>query len=123
MVNISEISQTIRKLVETRVNLIKEEIQDQVMGVVTRVLLLVIIGGLMLLVLLFFSLALAFFLSGLFESPYLGFLLVGFLYLLLVVGLYWLRYSPSIRREIQGGMSNFIFSNSPKKEKEDEEGA
>lgn len=122
MVNISEISQTIRRLVETRVNLIKEEIQDQVMGVVTRVLLLVIIGGLMLLVLLFFSLALAFFLSSLLESAYIGFLLVGLIYLLLVAGLYWLRYSPSIRREIQGGMSNFIFDN-PKKKKEDEEGA
>ncbi|NVK49112.1 MAG: phage holin family protein [Cyclobacteriaceae bacterium] len=122
MVNISEISQTIRRLVETRVNLIKEEIQDQVMGVVTRVLLLVIIGGLMLLVLLFFSLALAFFLSSLLESAYIGFLLVGLIYLLLVAGLYWLRYSPSLRREIQGGMSNFIFDN-PKKKKEDEEGA
>ncbi|MCS5490805.1 MULTISPECIES: phage holin family protein [Algoriphagus] len=122
MVNISEISQTIRKLVETRINLIKEEIQDQVMGVVTRVLLLVIIGGLMLLVLLFFSLALAFFLSSVFESTYSGFLLVGLFYLLLVVGLYWLRYSPSIRKEIQGGMSNFIFDNS-KKEEDGEEGA
>ena len=121
MVNISEISQTIRKLVETRINLIKEEIQDQVLGVVTRVFLLIINGGLMLLVLFFFSLALAFFLSCLLESTYSGFLLVGLFYLLLVAGLYWLRYSPSLRREIQNGMSNFIFDNSKKEEDGEEE--
>lgn len=118
--NISEISQTIRRLIETRINLVKLEVQDEVMKVASRVILLLVLAGLVLLVFLFFSLSLAFFLSTYFESTYLGFLVVGLLYLLIVLILYWSRYSQGMQRAVKNGMKMFVFD-PPKPPTSDEE--
>ncbi|MBY5951881.1 phage holin family protein [Algoriphagus sp. NF] len=120
MLNISEITQTIKKLVETRINLIKQDIQEEILTLTSRIFLLVVIGGLMLLVLLFLSLALAFFLSSYLESPFSGFLIVGLLFLLMILILYKVRDSKSFKQNIQNGLKNFI-GTAAKNFKSDEE--
>jgi hypothetical protein len=120
MINISEISQTIKKLVESRINLIKQDIQEQILTLTSRIFLLVVIGGLMLLVLLFLSLALALFLSSYLESPFSGFLIVGLLFLLIILILYRARDSKSFKINIQNGLNRFIGAGSKKMNADEE---
>ena len=95
MLKIGEIIQTVKGIVETKIDMVKLDIQDQISGILTRLIFLVMMGGSLLLVLLFFSLSLAFFLSQYFESPHMGFFLVGLLYLLVLLVLYLLRAKRS----------------------------
>jgi Ca2+/Na+ antiporter len=118
MLNLGEIVQTIKSIVETKVQLIKSEIQDEFVGILSRLILLLIMGSLTLLVLLFMSLSLAFFISQVTQSPYLGFLVVALMYLLVVMVLYLTRDSHSIQNQINSSLKNFIFN--PKKQNEDE---
>jgi len=121
MLKVTEIVQTVKSLVETRINIVKQEVQDEFLGIVSRTILLIVIGGLTLLVLLFFSLSLAFYLSTYFESPFLGFLIVGLLYLVLLLALYMGRYSIGIQEKVQGGLKDFIFSKIKKREEKEDE--
>ncbi|WP_297336441.1 phage holin family protein [Algoriphagus sp.] len=109
MLNVSEIVQTVKSLIETRVNLVKSEIQDEIMGMVSRIILLMAMVILVLLVFLFLSLSLAFFLSSVTESPFMGFLLVSLLYLLMLLILYLSRYNQGIQQKVQNGIKSFIF--------------
>ena len=118
MLNLGEIVQTIKSIVETRIQLVKSEIQDEFVGILSRLILLMIMGVLTLLVFLFLSLSLAFFISQVTQSPYLGFLIVALMYLLVVLILYLTRDSHSIQDQINSSLKNFIFS--AKREKEDE---
>lgn len=108
MLRIGEIIQTIKGIVETKVDIVKLEIQDQISGILSRLLILILMGGSLLLVLLFLSLSLAFFLSQYF-SPYMGFLLVGLLYLLVLLLLFLVRDFDSIQDKMQQGLKAFIF--------------
>lgn len=109
MLRIGEIIQTFKGIVETKVDMVKLDIQDQVSGVLSRLLILVLMGGSLLLVLLFLSLSLAFFLSQYFESPHMGFLIVGILYLLILLILYLIRDNDSTQEKMQRGLKGFIF--------------
>ncbi len=120
MFNVGEIVQTVKSLIETRIDLVKNEIQDQMLGIVSRVVLLMIMGVMLLLVILVFSLALAFFLSTYLGSPFMGFLIVGFLYIVFLLILYLSRDSLSIQNKVQVGMKSFIFKKSEEKTEDDE---
>lgn len=109
MLRIGEIIHTIKGIVETKVDIVKLEIQDQISGILSRLLILILMGGSLLLVLLFLSLSLAFFLSQYFESPYMGFLLVGLLYLLVLLLLFLIRDHDSIQDKMQKGLRGFLF--------------
>lgn len=119
MLKVSEIVQTVKSLIETRINLVKEEVQEEFLGILSRTILLIVLGGLTMLVLLFFSFSLAFYLATYFESPFMGFLIVGLIYLALVLAIYVGRYSPTIQVKVQGRLKNFIF-NRIKAKKQDE---
>ena len=121
MLKIGEIIQTLKGIVETKVELIKLEIQDEFLGVISRLLLLFLMSAICLLVLLFFSLSLAFYLSQFTNSPFMGFLLVGLLYLVILAFLYLTRYSKTIQRNIQEGMKVFIFNARKIKKDSDEQ--
>ena len=110
MINVGEIIKTLRGIVETRVGLIKEEIQEEFLGFLSRLILLVVIGSLLLLVFLFLSLSLAFFLSQVTQSPYLGFLIVALIYFLVMLVLYLSRDSLRLRQRTEVSLKNF-FSN------------
>lgn len=109
MLRIGEIIQTIKGIVETKVDMVKLDIQEQISGILSRLVILILMGGSLLLVLLFLSLSLAFFLSQYFESPHMGFLLVGLLYLLILWILYLIRDNDSTQEKMQKGLKGFIF--------------
>ncbi|WP_339866854.1 phage holin family protein [uncultured Algoriphagus sp.] len=109
MLRIGDIIQTLKGLVETKIDMVKIDIQDQISGVLSRLLLLTLMAMSIMLVLLFFSFSLAFFLSQYFESPHLGFLIVGILYLLVFVILYLVRDNDPTQEKMQNGLKGFIF--------------
>ena len=119
MLKISEIVQTIKGIVEARIGLVRQEIQDEFVGILSRLILLIVIGSMLLLVFLFLSLSLAFFLSQVTKSPYLGFLIVALMYFLIVLVLVLSRDSLKIQEKIQSVLKEFIFQmNNPEKEDE-----
>ncbi|SEG28364.1 phage holin family protein [Algoriphagus boritolerans] len=109
MLNISEIVQTVKGIVETRIGLVKEEIQDEFLGILSRIILLTVIGSLLLLVFLFLSLSLAFFLSQVTKSPYMGFLIVALIYFLIVLVMFLSKDSLQIQEKTEGLLKRFIF--------------
>lgn len=119
MLKIGEIIDTVKGIVETKVELVKYEIQEEFIGIVFRMLLLVFMGAVGLLVLLFFSFSLAFFLSQYTKSPYMGFLLVGGLYLILLGALYYTRYSVRLQRGVEVGLRSFIFNRRTRKKNDE----
>jgi cytochrome c biogenesis protein CcdA len=120
MLKLGKIVHTIKGVVETKVELVKFEIQEKFVEIIFRLLFLTFLIVLGLLVLLFFSFSLAFFLSQYTELPYMGFLLVGGLYLILFGVVYYLRYSEHVQYGIETGLRRFIF-NKKKKKKDNEQ--
>jgi CHASE3 domain sensor protein len=121
MFKISEIVQTVKGIIETRIGLVKQEIQDEFVGILSRIILLTVMGSLLLLVFLFLSISLAFFLSQLTKSPYMGFLIVALIYLLIVLVMFLTRDSLQIQERIEGVLKNFILK-IKKNRREDDNG-
>ncbi|WP_111669170.1 phage holin family protein [Algoriphagus litoralis] len=121
MLKIPEMIQTIKSLIETRVSLVKQEIQDEFVGILSRIILLTVIGSMLLLVFLFLSLSLAFFLSQVTKSPYMGFLLVALAYFLVVLLMVLTRDSLQLQKRTEDLLKNFIFQIKKKKEENNDE--
>jgi len=115
MVNFAEIIQTIKSLVETRIELVKSDIQDQLVGMLSRLILLILIGSIGLVSGLFLSLSLAFYISQVTQSPYLGFLVVALCYLVVVVFLYLTKDSVGFQQRFNAFLKQFIFNSLPRK--------
>lgn len=109
MLNISEIIQTIKQLIDVRVQLVKDEISEQFASVLSRIFLLLMMATVSVMVLLFASFSLAFYLSELMYSTYKGFLYVALLYLLVFVLIYFLKDAKSIVESFQKFLKHFIF--------------
>lgn len=109
MLNISEIIQTIKQLIDVRVQLVKDEISEQFASVLSRIFLLLLMATVSVMVLLFASFSLAFYLSEIMYSTYKGFLYVGLLYLLVFVLIYFLKDAKSIVESFQKFLKHFIF--------------
>lgn len=118
MLNIGEIIQTIRSIVEARIGIIKNEIQDEFVGIFSRIIVLIMIGSLILLVFLFLSLSVAFYLNQQTESSYLGFLIVALFHLLAVLIMFLTRNSHRVQDQINSSLKGFIFRKKIKKENE-----
>lgn len=110
MLNFAEILQTIKSLVETKIELIKSDIQDQLVGMLSRLILLVLIGSILLVAGLFLSLSLAFYISQVTQSPYLGFLVVALGYLILVGFLYLTKDAQGFQQQVNTSLKQFIFN-------------
>ncbi|MDP2042686.1 MAG: phage holin family protein [Algoriphagus sp.] len=121
MLKISHIIETVKGIVETRVGLVKQEIQKQFVEILSRIILLILMGSLLLLVFLFLSLSLAFFLSQVTKSPYLGFLIVALIYFMVVVLLFQTKDSLQIQKRTEGLLNNFIFKMKRNKNENDDE--
>jgi len=119
MVNFTEIIQTIKSLVETRIELVKSDIQDQLVGMLSRLILLILIGSIGLVSGLFLSLSFAFFISQVTQTPYLGFLVVALCYLVIVVFLYLTKDSVGFQQKFHAFLKQFIF-NSPQRKNSNE---
>lgn len=121
MLKIGEVIQTLKGLVETKIEMVKRDIQEEIFGILSRVILIVLMGGSLLLFLLFMSLSLAFYLSQYFGTPFMGFFLVGILYLVIMLILYVTKESDSIQNKMQLTLSNFILKSKLKKLKDENE--
>jgi hypothetical protein len=110
MLNFAEILQTIKSLIETKIELVKSDIQDQLVGMLSRLILLILIGSILLLAGLFLSLSLAFYISQVTQSPYFGFLVVALGYLVVVVFLYLTRDSQGFQQQVNTSLKQFIFN-------------
>ncbi len=109
MFNVSEIIQTIKQLIEVRVTLIKEEINDHITALFARIFLLFMMAAVSMMVLLFASISLAFYLSEKVYSTFLGFLYVSLIYVLVLILLYFIRESSSLTNPTQKFLKGFIF--------------
>ncbi|PSL02898.1 phage holin family protein [Cecembia rubra] len=109
MLNISEIIQTIKQLIEVRMQLIKDEVNEKISTIMARIFLLLLMMTVSVMVLLFVSFSLAFYLSEKMYSTYKGFLYVGLLYLLIFILIYFLKDSKGILGSFQNFLKNFVF--------------
>lgn len=121
MLKIAEIIQTVRGIIEARIGIVKQEIQDEFVGILSRLILLVAIGSMLLLVFLFLSLSLAFFLSQITKSPYLGFLIVALMYFLIVLVMVLSRDSLRLQQRVEDLLKDFIFKIKSNREEEEDE--
>ncbi len=122
MLKIGEIVQTIKGIIEARIGIVKQEIQDEFVGILSRLILLVLIGSMLLLVFLFLSLSLAFFLSQMTKSPYLGFLIVALIYFVVVLVMVLSRDSLQIQQRVEILLKDFIFKAKLKRAQKEEDG-
>lgn len=121
MLKIAEIIQTVKGIIEARIGIVKQEIQDEFVGILSRLILLVAIGSMLLLVFLFLSLSLAFFLSQITKSPYLGFLIVALMYFLIVLVMVLSRDSLRLQQRVEDLLKDFIFKIKSNREEEEDE--
>jgi uncharacterized membrane protein YqjE len=110
MLKIGEIVNTVKEIVETKVELVKNEIQEDFIAIIFRILLLSVMLSVALLTLLFLSFSLAFFLTQLTNSLHMGFLMVGGFYLIVFVVVYFIKYSDNFQRGVEVGLRKFIFN-------------
>ena len=116
MLNFTELIQTFKSLIESRIELVKSDIQDQLVGILSRLILLILIGSILLVTGLFLSLSLAFYISQVTQSPYLGFLVVAVCYLLVVVILYLTKDVRGFQQQGNVFLKKFIFNSTKGKD-------
>lgn len=121
MLKIGEIVQTLKGIVETRIGIVKQEIQNEFVEILSRLILLIVIGSMLLFAFLFLSLSLAFFLSQVTKSPYMGFLMVALIYFLVMLLLILTRDSLRVQDRVENLLKNFIFRMRLKRQQEKEE--
>lgn len=110
MLNIGEIIQTVKSMVETKIELIKLEIQEEFSSIVSRLIILFLVGAVAFLGVLFLSLSSAFYLNQLLNSPFLGFLFLGGLYGIVILLLILSKDSKNFQYQIQKSIKSFLFS-------------
>jgi uncharacterized membrane protein YqjE len=122
MLKVGEIVQTLKGIVETRIGLVKQEIQEEFSSILTRLIVLIVIGSMIMMSFVFLSLSFAFFISQLTQSPYLGFLIVALIYLLIALILYIIRDSLRLQEKSGTVLKTFIFKGRIRK-RNDEQGS
>ncbi|MFN3998889.1 phage holin family protein [Algoriphagus sp.] len=121
MFKITEIIHTVKGIIETRVGLLKQDLQDEFVRILSRVVLMMVMVILLLLVFLFLSISLAFYLSQLTKTPYLGFLIVALIYFLAVLVMYLTKEPLNFHGRIELALKNFILNFKKKRIEEDNE--
>jgi lipopolysaccharide export LptBFGC system permease protein LptF len=116
MLNISEIIQTVKQLIDVRLQIVKDEINETIAGIMARIFLLLIMMTVSVMMLLFASFSLAFYLSEKMYSTYKGFMYVGLIYLLVFILIYFLKDSKGIIASSQAFLKNFVFAGRQKED-------
>ncbi|SRR5690606_12659766 len=120
MSKISEVVNTIKELIDVRLEMIQEEIRTRISSFIARIAILVLMGLFALFLLLFASFSLAFYLSEVTRSPWLGFLYVAGIYLVIVIILYFVRNSLQLQANLRSSLSRFVFLGEKEKKEEHE---
>jgi CBS domain containing-hemolysin-like protein len=92
--------------IDSKVQIVKLEIQEKLTNVITLLLLLISILFLSLMMLAFLSLALGYFLNTLLNSAYLGFLIMGLVFFILILILVFSK--KTIHKKIQKITAHFM---------------
>lgn len=119
MLNVSEILNTVKKLVEIKIEILKNDIKGQLSNAITRIAILCMMVIVSVLILLFASIALAFYFAEITYSNSLGFLYVGLIYLAIFIILYIVKDSKSIQKGIFDGLNKFLFLTKSNKNEDD----
>lgn len=120
MSNISEIVNTIKNLIDVRLEMIQEGIRTRITSFIARIAILLLMGIFALFLLLFASFSLAFYLSEISRSPFLGFLYVAGIYLVILIILYFVRNSLQLQANLRSSLTRFVFLGEQKKKEEHE---
>ncbi len=115
MSNITEIISTLKNILEVRIEMIKRELKIRVTSIISRLVILVLMGLAGLFILGFLSFSLAIYLSEISRSPFIGFLYVAGIYLLLFIILYFIRNSLKLQANLRSSFIKFVFSGKEKR--------
>ena len=102
--NLDKLIETLTKYFETRIELLKIELKEEVSKFVAKAILLLVAGMFIILFVLFLFLSLASFLNELFMSAYWGYVIVSGFFLLLIIflGMSWEKvYQNMVERMIE----------------------
>src|SRR5690554_6193176 len=105
MSNIADILNTVKNLVDVRLEMIQAGIRKRITSLVTRIVILAVMGVVGLFLLLFASFSLAFYLSEISRSPFLGFLYVAGIYLVILIVLYFIRNSLQLQANLRSSLT------------------
>lgn len=98
----------LRKYIDNRIQLIKLELISALANVAAGLISSFLLLGMGLIFLIMFNFALAFYLGSLFENQALGFLIVGFIYVLLFV-LYYYFFRNTVDKNVKDKIVKIIF--------------
>jgi hypothetical protein len=85
ILNLDKLVNNISKFIELKLELYELKFKEQLVVIISSFATLALIISFGLFMLLFASLALSFYLNGVFESGFLGFVIVGLIYLLICI--------------------------------------
>jgi len=85
ILNIDSLIQNITKFIELKMEIYELKVKEQMVQIISSLATLGLILMLGIIMLFFFSLALGFYLNSLFDSSFLGFALIGSVYLLIAI--------------------------------------
>jgi len=114
ILNLNKLIESLTKYVELKLGIYELKAKEQIVLIISRIAILIIIFSFGLIMLFFFSMALAYFLNDLFDSSFVGFAIVGGLYL--AIGLILVL---SKNRLITNRLFETFFSETIVKEDED----
>jgi Zn-dependent protease with chaperone function len=117
--NISEVIDASRKYVEANLKLFKLSLLERLSKVVSLIISTTLVMMVGLLVLLFLSLSAAVFFGDLLHSRALGFLVMAFIFLLLVIFL-WIKRKTLVINPVIQSLNDIVFTDDEPEEEQDE---
>jgi len=87
ILNLDKLIEHLTKFIELKLEIYELKLKEQLVVIISSFATLVLILSFGLFMIFFGSLALGFYLNGIFESRFLGFVVVGLIYLLICIGL------------------------------------
>lgn len=98
LLGLDKIIESLQKLLEVRIAMIREEIEEKVAEKLAKILPILFVVASVTLLILFASLTLAFYLTEIFDSYVYGFGIVALFYLLLTIIFYLLKDSKALKK-------------------------
>lgn len=105
LLGLDKIIESLQKLLEVRIAMIRTEIEEKVADKVAKLLPLLLVGASFTLLILFGSLTLAFYLTEIMESYVYGFGIVALVYLLLTIIFILLKDSKFMKKAISDSIN------------------
>lgn len=108
--NLENVSDAFQKYVELRFELFQLETKEQVLKIVSGLIVVLIIGSVAVLVLFFGSLTAAFYLNSVFGSSFIGFFLVAAFYMVLIALLLVFKKRLTGRNGVLAFLEKYLIS-------------